>query len=48
MKANLSQKAMKLGPMITPNDNWELLSISELNSSCLFQTERDLTPIFPC
>ena len=41
MKSNLSQKAMKLGP----NDNY---FSDELNSSCLFQTERDLTYIFPC
>ena len=41
MKANLSQKAMKL----VPNDNY---FTEELNSSCLFQTERDSASIFPC
>ena len=38
---NLSQKALKLAS----NDNY---FTEELNASCLFQTERDLTPIFPC
>ena len=38
---NLGQKALKLAS----NDNY---FTEELNSSSLFQTERDLTSIFPC
>ena len=41
MQANLSQKALKLAS----NDNY---FTEELNSSCLFQTERDLSSIFHC
>ena len=47
MKVNLSQNlAFKLGP----NDNTEELELEShvLNSSCLLQTERDMTSIFPC
>ena len=40
MKANLTPKAMKLGP----NDNY---FTEELNSSCLFLSERDLTLLKP-
>ena len=46
MKSNLSQDlALKLAS----NENYfteELLGILWIDSSCLFQTEGDLTPIF--